>query len=454
LILRRIYLPRWPFLLLSLLLATNASLPLRAQTLAHKGWVGSGLTIDAWWKNATFYQLDPLRFAGVDSPGALAGVSSHLDYLQSLDVDAVILSPLPLLPPGAGRPPFEQAYGTTDDLDHLEQQASLHKLRLIADLPISANVSSDAMLGAARFWLSRGVGGLRLIAGSGDPPADLPERVRLLRKLCAGFVGDRVLIWDLPSSATGTVDAATPSSRRAAPRNATAASAQLTVDHRAAELSALDAGALRQLVSGAVSPNAQLAGRTKEQPKSLPEAKILATALLAGGEAPLLSSGQELGGDLPGNASAAMPWPGAAGLPSVATEDADPDSLLNWYRKLSGLRHAGSALRDGSVTMMDTGYPDVVAWVRRSKTAGENPILVVCNLTGHAVVLSLRAQLESLGMKAGSGIVPLALSFRGVNPSFTASGIALPAGGVYLGQILQPGLEDAPALAVSHRRGR
>jgi alpha-glucosidase len=278
--------------------------------------------------------------------------------------------------------------------------------------------------------------------------------VHLLRKLCAGFVGDRVLIWDLPSSATGTVDAATPSSRRAAPRNATAASAQLTVDHRAAELSALDAGALRQLVSGAVSPNAQLAGRTKEQPKSLPEAKILATALLAGGEAPLLSSGQELGGDLPGNASAAMPWQGAAGLPSVATEDADPDSLLNWYRKLSGLRHAGSALRDGSVTMMDTGYPDVVAWVRRSKTAGENPILVVCNLTGHAVVLSLRAQLESLGMKAGSGIVPLALSFRGVNPSFTASGIALPAGGVYLGQILQPGLEDAPALAVSHRRGR
>jgi glycosidase len=143
-----------------------------------------------------------------------------------------------------------------------------------------------------------------------------------------------------------------------------------------------------------------------------------------------------------------------AGTATVAAEDSDKDSLLNWYRKLSGLREEGYALKGGTLTLVDTGYPDVVAWVRKGTTPGERPVLVMCNFSGRGVLISVEQQLKQIGLKPTSGMMPMALSFTGVNPSYTATGINLPAYGVYLGEILQPGLEDSPAPYVSHRRGR
>jgi hypothetical protein len=78
----------------------------------------------------------------------------------------------------------------------------------------------------------------------------------------------------------------------------------------------------------------------------------------------------------------------------------------------------------------------------------------MCNLSGHGVLISVEQQLKQIGLRPTNGMVPLALSFTGINPSFTATGISLPAYGIYLGEILQPGLEDSPAPYVSHRRGR
>ncbi|MBP3700297.1 MAG: alpha-glucosidase, partial [Lachnospiraceae bacterium] len=49
-----------------------------------------------WWKEATFYQIYPRSFcdANGDGMGDLPGIISKLDYLQTLGVTALWLSPI------------------------------------------------------------------------------------------------------------------------------------------------------------------------------------------------------------------------------------------------------------------------------------------------------------------------------------------------------------------------
>ena len=460
--------------------------PAWTQTLAHKGWVGSGLTIDPWWKGAVFYELDPLLFQDSDGDGFgdLNGVTQHLEYLHALGVDAIVLSPFQLQTPEKGSGTvFEARYGKEEDFDKLEQEASLRKMRVIVDLPLSAKHSAADTLATARFWLSRGAGGLRLVADEGAggalSQADEADRVRQLRRLCAGYVGERVLLSDV-ADAPALADMAHAAGGH---RGQTGVDGpQLTVDHAAAAITMWNATTMRGLVSGSVAPNAVLVSDTANGVRSwtrlssamseserLAIAKMVATVMLAGREAPMIFSGQEIGmasdsakpalmqwGSEPGDGSG-TPGPGTgppAGTATVAARDTDKESLLNWYRKLSELRQEGFALKAGSVTLVNTGYPDVVAWVRKGATAGERPVLVMCNLSGKGVLISVEQQLKQIGLKPTSGMMPMALSFTGSNPSYTATGINLPAYGIYLGEILQPGLEDSPAPVVSHRRGR
>lgn len=58
------------------------------------------LSEDSWWSRAVFYQLYPRSFADSDGDGVgdLDGVSSRLDYLQRLGVDALWLNPVMVSP--------------------------------------------------------------------------------------------------------------------------------------------------------------------------------------------------------------------------------------------------------------------------------------------------------------------------------------------------------------------
>jgi alpha-glucosidase len=49
----------------------------------------------AWWRQAAVYQIYPRSFADAngDGIGDLAGVTSRVDYLKELGIDAVWLSP-------------------------------------------------------------------------------------------------------------------------------------------------------------------------------------------------------------------------------------------------------------------------------------------------------------------------------------------------------------------------
>ena len=83
-----------------------------------------------------------------------------------------------------------------------------------------------------------------------------------------------------------------------------------------------------------------------------------------------------------GFTAAARPWeklqPGHERR-NVAAQDADPDSLLNHYRRLVRLRQSEPALSRGAVRALTTGREDVIAWER---SEGGRRLVVVANLGG------------------------------------------------------------------------
>ena len=54
------------------------------------------LVTGEWWRGAIFYQVYPISFMDTDGDGFgdLAGVTSQLDYIAGLGVDAIWLSPV------------------------------------------------------------------------------------------------------------------------------------------------------------------------------------------------------------------------------------------------------------------------------------------------------------------------------------------------------------------------
>lgn len=72
---------------------------------------------------------------------------------------------------------------------------------------------------------------------------------------------------------------------------------------------------------------------------------------------------------------------------NVETESKDPDSMLNWYKKLIALRRANPAIHQGAMTMLDSGNPQVLSW---SRTSPQGKIVVMaCNFTAAPQVVSL-----------------------------------------------------------------
>jgi alpha-glucosidase len=65
---------------------------------------------------------------------------------------------------------------------------------------------------------------------------------------------------------------------------------------------------------------------------------------------------------------------------NVASETADPHSLLNWYRALIKLRRTSAALRAGRTVMLDRTNSHVLSYVRVAADGGT--VLVALNLSG------------------------------------------------------------------------
>jgi hypothetical protein len=478
-----------------LLVALAFSTAADSQTLAHKGWVGSGITVEPWWAGAVLYQIDPVSFQDSkgDGFGDLQGITQRLDYVQSLGVDAIVLSPFQLQAEfghEANAPAFDPKYGTEEDLDHLVQEASHRKIRVLVDLPLNPALTPAELANMARFWLSRGAAGLRLIPDSHAStltPAQIADRLKELRRVCATYAGQRVLFWDMPEPATVAPQANSPAYRRSR-RSAEPVlyeGSQMVIDSRLAAMTKLDTAGLRQALDADAKhllnadsvpvPVSDSAGQQRSFDRdgdgshNLELAKVLAAALLTSRGAPMLYFGQEIGmakADEP----TPMQWGGdtdfTSGIPwidmgrnaltaNVELEDADALSLLNWYRRLSALHHQNAALRVGTMDLIAEANPDIVAWVRRPREANSltAPVVVVCNLTGRPLLVSVSADLRRAGVQTASPIMhtlaSTALTTDVKDPVLgpvSMNAIALPPYGVYIGELArQPGLENAPS---------
>jgi len=94
-----------------------------------------------WWRGAVIYQIYPRSFYDSDNDGIgdLAGITAKLDYVASLGVDAIWLSPFftsPMKDFGydvADYRAVDPIFGTLEDFDRLMERAHALGLRVIID---------------------------------------------------------------------------------------------------------------------------------------------------------------------------------------------------------------------------------------------------------------------------------------------------------------------------------
>jgi len=102
-----------------------------------------------WWQHAVFYEIYPRSFADSnnDGVGDLNGITSKLDYLKDLGVDAIWISPCfpsPQVDFGYDVSDYENIdpmYGTLADFDRMQAEASKRGIHIILDFVL--NHTSD-----------------------------------------------------------------------------------------------------------------------------------------------------------------------------------------------------------------------------------------------------------------------------------------------------------------------
>ena len=102
-----------------------------------------------WWQHAVFYEIYPRSFADSnnDGIGDLNGISSKMNYLHELGVDAIWITPCypsPQVDFGYDVSDYENIdpmYGTLSDFDHMVAEGRKHHVRIILDFVL--NHTSD-----------------------------------------------------------------------------------------------------------------------------------------------------------------------------------------------------------------------------------------------------------------------------------------------------------------------
>src|SRR2546429_415048 len=99
---------------------------------------------------------------------------------------------------------------------------------------------------------------------------------------------------------------------------------------------------------------------------------------------------------------------------NVQTESADPQSLLNWHRRLIALRRSNSALRNGRTVMLDQTNASVLTYARVAAHGGT--IIVSLNMSGKEQSVSLGAPAAGLAGTRCRALLssPAGLEGRGI----------------------------------------
>jgi oligo-1,6-glucosidase len=116
---------------------------------------------EPWWKSAVVYQIWPRSFADDDGDGIgdLAGITSRLDYLATLGVDVLWLSPIyPSPQDDAGYDisyyqDIDPTFGTLEEFDALLHAVHERGMRLVMDLVVNHTSDEHAWFAESRASL-------------------------------------------------------------------------------------------------------------------------------------------------------------------------------------------------------------------------------------------------------------------------------------------------------------
>ena len=434
---------RWFVFILSLGVAT-AMLP--AQTLARPGWAGSGLNAESWWRNAVFYRITPATFQDSDGDGKgdLRGIIQRMVYLQSLGVDAVVLES-----------PFDES-----GFDDLIGEASRHHIRLLVAVPAADGTGTVA---EARSWLTRGCAGIWLRVPAKTDASGTAETIRELRTLTDSFPGQRVLVEDtaedpaalaqpgaqlvtqpLVEGVSDRTDALSLRVQLAQLNNIPQGSAPLVLLHRNSEAPEADTahhGALEKILASALflsrGATALDAGQEIDNPTTIGDIRVMqwtpsnitraqdAAAVPAANPQPRRED--DYGAYVPyvapkkPAACVAQDWNALPGFStiavstfprdkqeSVARADADADSLLNFYRRLSQLHHENAAIRSGTIALLNRDSNNVLAWQKKppANARTSSAVFVAANLGDTAAIISLAPEF-TVPARSSASLLPV-----------------------------------------------
>lgn len=112
----------------------------------------------AWWKNTVAYEIYVKSFKDSDGDGTgdLCGIISELDYLKTLGVGVLWLTPCYVSPQAdngydiADYYNIDPAYGTMEDMDTLIREAGERGIRIVMDLVFNHTSSEHAWFRASR----------------------------------------------------------------------------------------------------------------------------------------------------------------------------------------------------------------------------------------------------------------------------------------------------------------
>jgi alpha-glucosidase len=126
-----------------------------------------------------------------------------------------------------------------------------------------------------------------------------------------------------------------------------------------------------------------------------------------------------------------LPVPGNYTRLNVQAELQDPNSLLNWHKKLIALRRSVPAIHDGGIVMLDVNNPNVLSYLRTAP-AGAAPVVVSLNMSGQPQTVSL--DLASAGVNSNS-VKTLLGTDASMSGASSAQSLKLPPYGAWIGSV-------------------
>lgn len=123
-----------------------------------------------------------------------------------------------------------------------------------------------------------------------------------------------------------------------------------------------------------------------------------------------------------------LPVPMSYRTHNVATEKADPNSILNFYRNLLLLRHSDKALLDGDYVAVNESDPNLYSYLRRYKNQA---VLVVLNMSDSPQTVSFDLSSQGFGAKQAKTL----LTTTKAGSEQPLSAVALEPYTVYIGEV-------------------